>query len=91
MLLLKFAIKVLLRSIFLVSTYIASLKSQRKLGVSVHLIEQSCCEVDLFAFKSGFCVICLILIYILQYFMMTTNVVIFYMYIYLKSENNTYY
>ena len=31
------------------------LKTKKKLGVSVHLIEQWCNEVDLFALKSDFC------------------------------------
>ena len=43
------------------------LKQKRKLGVSVHFNEQ-CNEVDLFALKSDFCLICLILIHILLYF-----------------------
>ena len=47
----------MLRRIFQVSAYIAKLKTKRKLVVSVHLIEQWCNEVDLFALKSDFCVI----------------------------------
>ena len=38
-----------------------SLKLKRKLGVSLHPIEQWCNEFDLFALKSDFCVICLLI------------------------------
>ena len=54
------------------------LKPKGKLGVSVHVIEQRCYKVDLFALKSDICVTCLILIYILLYFILTINFVPFY-------------
>ena len=47
-------------------------------GVSVHLIKQWYTEVDLFELKSDLCVICLILIYNLRYFIIAINVVLFY-------------
>ena len=51
--------------ILVISSYISKLKIIRKLGVSVQLIKQRCFQVDLFALKSDFYAICLILIYIL--------------------------
>ena len=42
------------------------------------LNEQWRYEVDLFALKSDFCIICFIHIYIMLYFIMTINVVLFY-------------
>ena len=58
-------IKVLLRSVFKVSTYLAKLETKKKIGVSLHVIEQWRYEVDLFALKSDFCIICFIHIYIM--------------------------
>ena len=55
-----------------------ALKPKGKLGVSVHLSEQWCYEVYLFALTSDFCIICFLLIYIILYFIITINVVLFY-------------
>ena len=74
----NYSIKVLLNCII---RYLLTLQSwipNRKLGASVHLIEQWSYDIDLFAPKSDFGVICLILIYILQYYMMTLNVILLY-------------
>ena len=81
----NYSIKVLLNCIIRYLLTLQSLIPNRKLGASVHLIEQWCYDVDLFAPKSDFCVICLILIYILQYYMMTLNVIL----LYINSENET--
>ena len=74
----NYSIKVLLNCIIRYLLTLQSLIPNRKLGASVHLIEQWCYDIDLFAPKSDFCVICLILIYILQYYMMTLNVILLY-------------
>ena len=44
----------------------------------MHLTKQWRYDVDLFALESDFCIICLILIYLILYFIMTINVVLFY-------------
>ena len=54
------------------------LKPIRKLGVRVHRSDQWRYQVDLFALKCDFCVICFILIYILLYSVITINGVLFY-------------
>ena len=53
----------------------------------MHLNEPWCYEVDLIALKSDFCVICLILIYFLLYFIMTKKPLLYLM---LNSANETY-
>ena len=61
---------------FLVLTYITELKTKKKIGVNVHLIEQRCIEVYLFIVNFVFSVFCGILIYILLCFIMTINIVL---------------
>ena len=66
-------VRLLLRSVFYVSTYKAKLKKP----VSVHLCKQWRYEADLFALKSDLYNL-LILIYIPLYTIMTINVDLFY-------------
>ena len=65
--------------------YLLKLKFKKKIGFSVHFVEQWHFEAGLFALKSDFCVI-LRNPYILLYFIMMIIVV----YSMLNSENKTY-